>query len=38
MATKKNPWLVHLAKCRKDNPKVKSVTEIISIAKKTYKK
>jgi hypothetical protein len=38
MATKKNPWLVHLAKCRKDNPKIKDVGKLAKIAKASYKK
>lgn len=33
-----NPWLVHLAKVRKANPKIKSVSELAALAKKTYKK
>jgi len=32
-----NPWLVHLAKVRKENPKVKDFTKLATIAKKTYK-
>ena len=35
---KSNPWLIHLAKTRKANPKIKSVVELSKIAKKTYKK
>ena len=31
-----NPWLVHLAKCRKANPKVKDVAVLAKLAKKTY--
>ena len=34
----KNPWLVHLAKVRKDNPKVKDIVSLAKIAKKSYKK
>jgi len=34
---KTNPWLVHLAKCRKENPKIKNVSLIAKLAKKTYK-
>jgi hypothetical protein len=33
-----NDWLKHLAKVRKENPKIKDVTEIARIAKKSYKK
>lgn len=33
-----NPWLVHLAKVRKENPKVKDVAKLAKIAKKSYKK
>ena len=33
-----NPWLVHLAKVRKENPKVKDVKLLAGIAKKSYKK
>ena len=33
---KQNPWLVHLAKCRKANPKIKDVAKLAKIAKKTY--
>jgi hypothetical protein len=32
-----NKWLVHLAKVRKANPKVKDVAVLSKIAKKTYK-
>lgn len=32
-----NKWLVHLAKVRKENPKIKDVAKISSIAKKSYK-
>ena len=38
MACKVNPWLVHLAKVRKKNPKVKDVVTLSKMAKKTYKK
>lgn len=34
----KNPWLVHLAKVRKENPKEKDVAKLAKLAKKTYKK
>lgn len=34
----KNPWLKHLAKVRKDNPKIKDVSKLAKLAKKTYKK
>lgn len=34
---KTNPWLVHLAKTRKANPKVKDVAKLAKLAKKTYK-
>lgn len=37
MKQTKNPWLLHLAKFRKANPKL-SVTEVMQKAKKTYKK
>jgi hypothetical protein len=33
-----NPWLVHLAKVRRQNPKIKDVAKLSMIAKKTYKK
>jgi hypothetical protein len=32
-----NKWLVHLAKVRKENPKIKDVAKIATLAKKTYK-
>lgn len=35
---KPNPWMVHLAKTRKANPKVKSVVKLSKMAKATYKK
>ena len=38
LTRKPNPWLVHLAKTRKDNPTVKDVVKLSQIAKKTYKK
>ncbi len=38
MVKSKNPWLVHLAKCRKENPKVKDVSKLAKLAKSTYKK
>ncbi len=34
----KNPWMTHLAKVRKANPKIKDVTLLAKLAKKTYKK
>jgi hypothetical protein len=34
----KNPWMVHLAKVRKANPKIKDVVKLSKLAKKTYKK
>ena len=34
---KANPWMVHLAKTRKENPTCKSVVKLSKIAKKTYK-
>lgn len=34
----KNAWLVHLAKVRKENPKVKDVKKLAKLAKQTYKK
>lgn len=37
MKTKVNPWLVHLAKVRKENPKIKDVKQLAKLAKKTYK-
>ena len=30
--------MIHLAKVRKDNPKIKSVTLLAKMAKKSYKK
>jgi len=32
-----NKWLLHLAKVRKENPKIKDVSQIAKLAKKTYK-
>jgi hypothetical protein len=32
-----NKWLVHLAKVRKANPKVKDIVKLAKLAKKTYK-
>jgi len=34
----KNKWLIHLAKVRKANPKIKDVTLIAKLAKKSYTK
>ena len=34
----KNKWLIHLAKVRKANPKVKNITLLAKMAKKSYKK
>ena len=34
----KNPWMIHLAKVRKDNPKIKDITLLAKMAKKSYKK
>jgi len=34
----KNAWLVHLAKVRKANPKIKDVGALAKLAKSTYKK
>ena len=33
----KNPWMVHLAKVRAANPKIKNVGVLAKLAKKTYK-
>jgi hypothetical protein len=33
-----NKWLLHLAKIRKANPKIKDVAKIAKIAKSSYKK
>ena len=38
MVVKKNPWMVHLAKVRKENPKIKDVAKLAKIAKRSYKK
>lgn len=38
MVKKTNPWMTHLAKVRKANPKVKDVAKLAKLAKKTYKK
>ena len=35
---KENKWLKHLADTRKANPKIKDVSELAKLAKKTYKK
>jgi hypothetical protein len=32
-----NPWLIHLAKVRKANPKIKDVAVLAKLAKKSYK-
>lgn len=37
MAKKVNPWIAHMAKTRKANPKITDFKKIASIAKKTYK-
>jgi hypothetical protein len=37
MAKTKNPWIVHLNKVRKENPKIKDVVKLSKLAKKTYK-
>jgi hypothetical protein len=37
MAKKLNTWMIHLAKVRKDNPKIKDIKKISQLAKKTYK-
>jgi hypothetical protein len=37
MKKKTNPWMKHLMKVKKDNPKL-SLTEAMKKAKKTYKK
>jgi hypothetical protein len=34
--TKANPWLVHLAKTRKENPKIKDIKVLAKMAKKNY--
>lgn len=33
-----NKWLMHLAKVRKANPKIKDVVKLSKIAKASYKK
>lgn len=33
----KNPWITHLAKVRKENPKIKDVAKISAIAKKVIR-
>ena len=33
-----NKWLVHLAKVRRQHPKIKDVAKLSKLAKKTYKK
>jgi hypothetical protein len=38
MSKSNNPWLVHLAEVRKENPKVKDVKALCKLAKTTYKK
>lgn len=38
MKKKCNPWMVHLAKVRRENPKIKDVVKLSKLAKKTYKK
>jgi len=38
MAKKTNPWMVHLSKVRKANPKIKDVGKLAKLAKSTYKK
>jgi hypothetical protein len=37
MAKKLNEWMIHLAKVRKANPKIKDVAVLAKLAKKTYK-
>lgn len=32
-----NRWLIHLAKVRRANPKIKDVAALARLAKKTYK-
>jgi len=32
----KNPWIAHLAKVRKENPKIKDVAKLAKLAKKSY--
>lgn len=31
-----NKWLIHLAKIRRENPKIKDVAQIAKLAKKSY--
>jgi len=33
----KNKWMEHLAKTRKENPKIKDVAKIAKLAKASYK-
>jgi hypothetical protein len=33
----KNPWILHLSKVRKANPKIKDVAKLAKLAKSTYK-
>jgi len=33
-----NKWIVHMAKVRKANPKIKDFKALANLAKKTYKK
>jgi len=37
MVKKVNSWIKHLAKVRKENPKIKDVKALAKIAKSTYK-
>lgn len=37
MTKTKNPWMIHLAEVRKENPKIKDVSVLAKLAKKTYK-
>jgi len=37
MAKKENPWLVHLKKVKKENPKL-SLKDAMKLAKQSYKK
>ena len=32
-----NPWIIHLSKVRKANPKVKDIVKLSKIAKASYK-
>ena len=36
MAKKLNEWMLHLARVRKANPKIKDVAALAKLAKKTY--